>query len=46
MLVRYYLGCFLPLMFLVIVLFDISILLIVPALLFFVGVPLLDPLFG
>jgi len=43
---KYYSGCILPVMFLAMVSFDLGLLLIVPALLFFLGVPILDPLVG
>lgn len=46
MLVKYYLGCVLPLMYLVMVYFDAGLLLIIPAALFFIGMPVLDPLIG
>ncbi|MEM7259676.1 MAG: alkane 1-monooxygenase [Pseudomonadota bacterium] len=43
---RHCAGCLLPISFLLTIYFDSGIFTVVPALLFFVGVPLLDPLVG
>jgi alkane 1-monooxygenase len=43
---RHYSGCLLPVSFLLTIYFDFGFLTVIPALLFFVGVPILDPLVG